>query len=40
MVKLTKIKLDAKVKELTMSHGDDGPTIDCSGDALGVERPR
>ena len=29
-----------KVKELTMSHGDDGSTIDCSGDALGVERPR
>ena len=32
--------IHAKVKELTMSHGDDGPTIDCSGDALGVERPR
>ena len=29
-----------KVKELTRSHGDDGVTIDCSGDALGVERPR
>ena len=32
--------LYCKVKELTLSHGDDGPTIDCSGDALGVERPR
>ena len=30
----------AKVKELNLSHGDDGVTIDCSGDALGVERPR
>ena len=29
-----------KVKELNRSHGDDGPTIDCSGDALGVDRPR
>lgn len=29
-----------KITELTMSHGDDGATIDCSGNALGVERPR
>lgn len=30
----------AKIKELNLSHSDDGPTIDCSGDALGVEKPR
>ena len=32
--------LHARVKELTLSHGDDGPSIDCSGDALKVEKPR
>lgn len=30
----------AKVKSLTLTHGEDGPTIDCSGDALSVEIPR
>jgi len=30
----------AKVTELKLSHGDDGPTVECSGNALGVERPR
>lgn len=32
--------LHAKITELTLSHGDDGATIDCSGNALGVELPR
>lgn len=30
----------AKITELTKSHGDDGTTIDCSGNALGVEKPK
>lgn len=30
----------ARVKELNWSYSDDGPTIECSGDALGVEKPR
>lgn len=30
----------ATVKELKMSFGDDGYTIECSGDGLGVEKPR
>lgn len=29
----------AKVKELNWSHGDDGMTIDVSGDALGADQP-
>lgn len=32
--------MHAKITELNLSHGDDGSTVDCSGNALSVVKPK